>query len=123
MILKTAVDKRSDGTFVITVSGALNTETYQQFEKDVKGVVAAKPKAVILDLAALDYISSMGISALLSFRKAVSASGGSCVLMNVPASIKEVFRIVNALPDVPLFKDIEEADRYFSAIQRKMKEG
>lgn len=39
-------------------------------------------------------------------------------LSNVPGHIDRVFKIVNALFDVPMFENMAEADEYFLEIQK-----
>ena len=104
------------------LSGQLDTESYQNFKDKAKAEIDKGPKTLVLDLKSLDYISSMGISAILEMRKMCEAKNVSFMLSNVPKHIDKVFKIVNALPDVPMFENMEEADKYFLEIQKRIKE-
>ncbi len=44
------------------------------------------------------------------------------MMANVPRHIDQVFKIVQALPDVRVFESMEEADRYFQEIQDRIKQ-
>lgn len=116
------ISKREDGGLVVALKGALDSESYQEFEAKMIQCVPKRPSAVVLDMRLLEYISSMGISALFKLRKLTEERGSNLAMINVPAQIQEVFRIIQTLPDIPLFKDIEEADRYFAEIQKQIKE-
>jgi anti-anti-sigma factor len=106
---------------VCMLVGSLDTETYQKLKDKVATQLKKTPKVLVLDLKSLEYISSMGISAVLEVRKSIEAIGGRFMMSNVPVHIDQVFKIVNALPDVPMFESREEADKYFLAIQKKIK--
>jgi len=122
MGLKIGVLKNEEEKMVILMlSGPLDTETYQDFKDKAKAELEKNPKALVLDLKSLDYISSMGISAILETRKICDAKKISFMLSNVPGHIEQVFKIVNALPDVPMFENMEEADKYFLEIQKRIK--
>ena len=123
MGLKISIAKKEEENVIImSVGGSLDTQTFQEFKNTAQAQLSASLKAIVLDLEHLEYISSMGISAILQLRKAVKAQGAVMMMSNVPEHIDKVFKIVNALPDVMIFENREDADRYFGIIQRKVKE-
>jgi anti-sigma B factor antagonist len=120
MALEISVYRKEDESVVIVkLKGFLDTESYNQLIEKGKQLVAKKITGLILDLQDLQYISSMGISAVLTVRKMFEEQGASFVMVNVPDQIDKVFQIVKALPDVRVFENMEEADRYFAQIQKK----
>ena len=123
MGLKISIAKKEEENVIImSVGGSLDTQTFQEFKNTAQAQLSASLKAIVLDLEHLEYISSMGISAILQLRTAVKAQGAVMMMSNVPEHIDKVFKIVNALPDVMIFENREDADRYFGIIQRKVKE-
>lgn len=74
---------------------------------------------ILLDMSKLSYISSMGIREIFRIRKVVEMSGGSVMIANLQPQIAKVLEIANALPKARIFASIEEADRYFDAVQRR----
>ena len=123
MGLKISIAKKEEENVIImSVGGSLDTQTFQEFKNTAQAQLSASLKAIVLDLEHLEYISSMGISAILQLRTAVKAQGAVMMMSNVPEHIDKVFKIVNALPDVMIFENSEDADRYFGIIQRKVKE-
>jgi anti-sigma B factor antagonist len=119
MPLQVSVSKRQEGSYLITLEGRLDTNTYLDFEEAIRPVLTSSPRLLVLDFAKLDYISSMGIKALVSARKAVRSQDGHVVLINLQPQIRKVFEIVSALPREAVFFSIEEADKYFDIVQKK----
>ncbi|HAH21738.1 MAG: hypothetical protein A2Y00_04150 [Omnitrophica WOR_2 bacterium GWF2_43_52] len=123
MGLKISIAKKEEeNVVIISLSGSLDTQTYEEFRKKAQAQLSTTLKAIVLDLERLDYISSMGISAILEIRKAAKAQGVVMMMSSVPEHIDKVFKIVNALPDVQIFENREDADRYFGIIQNQVKE-
>lgn len=123
MALEISVMRREeDNLVIITLRGSLDTETYPNLRAKAQKYLDQSVKAMLLDLQQLDYISSMGISCLLEIRKGMEAAGGRLMMANVPPHIDHVFKIVNALPNFQMFRDVAEADQYLKEIQRRVKE-
>jgi anti-sigma B factor antagonist len=122
MALKISVMSKDDGVVILCLVGSLDTETHTELEVRGRKELDKSPKGMILDFKSLDYISSMGISALLLLQKQAQVRGVSLVVTNIPPQIDEVFKIVKALPQESIFASMEEADRYLLGIQKKIKE-
>ena len=119
MGLAVRVYEKEVAVFVVTVSGSLDSATYQDLEKKMTPFLMESTKALILDLKGLEYISSMGVSAVLKAKKIINDFGGNFMMVNLRPQIKTVFDIIKALPDVPIFANLEEADRYLSEMQKR----
>ena len=107
------------GAWVVDIDGRLDNQTWSQCEQKLAPLFEAKPASVTLDLAGLEYISSMGIRTIMKVRKAVEGAGGKVVLAEMQPQIAKVFEITAALPKERIFASIEEADRYFTTIQER----
>lgn len=114
--------REEDNVVIFNLRGSLDSDTFDTFKAHALKYIDAKPRAVILDLERLDYISSMGITSVLEVRRAIEEQGGSMMMANVPRHIDQVFKIVQALPDVRVFESMEETDRYFQEIQDRIKQ-
>jgi len=68
----------------------------------------------------LEYISSSGIRVFVIARKALHGRGGKLLLINAQPQIKKVFEIINALPSLAIFKDVEELDNYLTSMQQSV---
>ena len=79
--------------------------------------------SLLLDLGALEYISSAGIRSIFKLRKALAAHSGKVLVLNPQPQIQKVFDVVKAVPMNEIFASAEEADAYLDAMQRKVLEG
>lgn len=118
MALMVAVRQKALGVYVVAPSGSLDSQTYDLLEARLGPILAESPQLVVLDLAELDYLSSAGIRVILKTKKALKAGGGRLVFLNLQPQIRKVFEIINALPNMKVFKDFKEMDAYLDAMQK-----
>jgi anti-sigma B factor antagonist len=118
MSLTITVKEIKPGLQVVALDGRLDTDSSPRFEKVIGDFLAEEPKVVWLDLAALSYLSSMGIRALHQAYKDLQAKKGRLLLVNIQPQIKKVLDVARTLPPES-FATVKEADEYFDAIQRK----
>ena len=86
------INKEKNGSSLhIALIGRLDTSTSPDFEKELHDNLADVTE-LVLDFAALDYISSAGLRVLLSAQKQMNKQG-SMVIKNVNETINEVFDI------------------------------
>jgi anti-anti-sigma factor len=111
--------ERQKGSYIVTLEGRLDGNTYYQFEERIGPLLSSSPKLLILDLEKLDYISSMGIRSIVNARKVVESQDGHVMLIKLQPQIQKVFEIVNALPNGLIFANVKEADEYFDFVQKK----
>lgn len=119
MSLTVTVEKRSDASFVISPDGRIDGDTYIHFEEEIKPYLVATTAVLILDMNKVSYISSAGLGVIFNVRKTMEANKGSFILTNLQPQIRKVFEIVKALPDIPIFRSIDEVDQYLDVIQKK----
>ena len=72
-------------------SGRLDTPAAVQTAEDVKPLLSAENKEIILDCTALEYISSSGLRIFLSIRKEAAAHGSKVIVRNINDDIRQVF--------------------------------
>lgn len=123
MALKIHVERHTGGKVQVRLSGRLDFATYQQCHDALAPVLTPATHHLVLDMAELDYISSMGLRVVLEARKGIENHGGQVSLVHLQAPIRKVFEIAAVLPDENIFASVAEADRYFDAIQRRVREG
>lgn len=107
----------------VKLGGSLDTATSPELERQLSPVLAGEVKDLVFDLAQLTFISSAGLRVLMTVRKKLRERGGQAVFINLQPQINEVFEIIKALPDTPVFKNMAELDDYLAARQRLYKEG
>jgi len=71
--------------------GRLDTAAAVQAAEDVKPLLEASNKEIILDCTNLEYISSSGLRIFLSIRKEAGARGSKVIVRNISADIRQVF--------------------------------
>ncbi len=118
MSLKVELETKPGGLYAVKLDGRLDSQTHQQCEDQLNPILS-KARILLFDLARLEYISSMGLRLMLRVRKAMEKKGGSVLMTHLQPQIAKVFEIANALPEVPIFASMAEADAYLDAMQRK----
>ena len=76
-----------------SLCGKLDTVNAEQFSRDMQPLMDAADGDIVLDCAALDYISSSGLRLFLTLRKQVASKGGKLTIRNLNEGIREVFAI------------------------------
>jgi anti-sigma B factor antagonist len=71
--------------------GRLDTAAAVQTAEDVKPLLEASDREIILECSQLEYISSSGLRILLSIRKEAAAHGSKAIVRNINADIRQVF--------------------------------
>ena len=86
------INKAQNGSKLeVALTGRLDTTTAPQLEATLKESLDGISE-LVLDFAALDYISSAGLRVLLASQKTMNKQG-SMLIRNVNDEIKEVFEI------------------------------
>ena len=75
----------------ITLTGRLDTTTAPKLETELKQNISGVEE-LVLDLAALEYLSSAGLRVLLSAQKVMNRQG-SMVVRNANEIIMEIFEV------------------------------
>lgn len=122
MPLKVTSTEKEPGVFMIVPEGSLDTNTYSILEKRVDMILEGQPRVIALDMAHINYISSMGVRVVIKTRKALKQHDGNLVVLNLQPQVRKVFEIINALPSEQVFASTEELDQYLDRMQKKITE-
>lgn len=106
----------------VRLSGRLDTVSAPELDQALAPLLGGT-QMLVLDMAALDYISSAGLRSIFKATKTLKAAGGRTGVLNMQPQIRKVFDIVKAMPDVPIFKNDAEMDQYLDAMQQKIIDG
>ena len=87
----TTTIQENGNQLVAFFSGRLDTAAAVQTAEDVKPLLEAANKEIILDCTELEYISSSGLRIFLSIRKEAAAHSSKVIVRNINADIREVF--------------------------------
>ena len=81
----------SGNQIIANFSGRLDTAAAVKTAEDVKPLLEASNKEIILDCTELEYISSSGLRIFLSVRKEAAAHGSKVIVRNINDDIRQVF--------------------------------
>ncbi|MEL4892560.1 STAS domain-containing protein [Xanthomonas protegens] len=120
--LSLQIDPAQDKRQRITLSGRLDTHTYQALDEALAPLLATQLTTLVLDLSHLDYISSAGIRSIFKARKVLAARDGRVLVVNPQPQIRKVFDVVKAVPLNEIFTSVQELDEYLDEMQRRVLE-
>ena len=88
--MKTLIEENGH-QLIARFSGRLDTAAAVQITEDVKPLLDAIDKEIILDCTELTYISSSGLRIFLSIRKEAATHDSKVIIRNINAEISQVF--------------------------------
>ncbi|WP_405660422.1 STAS domain-containing protein [Streptomyces sp. NBC_01166] len=100
---------------VLQIVGDLDHETAPELRRAVDDLTLAVGQLLVLDLAALEFCDSSGISALLTARNLVGAQGCDIALASVPANTTRILGIVGLDRVFAIHPDVSTATARSSA--------
>lgn len=85
--------KAIDDVQLLAISGKLDTHTSQEAQDVLTGLINDGARTVVIDLADLDYISSVGFRVFLIAAKQLKRDDGVLRIYGISGNVKEVFDI------------------------------
>lgn len=86
------LSERSQGqTLIMSVEGRVDSQTAPDFEARLLGAIAQGNQRIVLNLEAMDYISSAGLRVLLKAARETKALSRELVVCCLRDYIREVF--------------------------------
>ncbi|MBU2102020.1 MAG: STAS domain-containing protein [Candidatus Omnitrophota bacterium] len=111
MSLTVSVHSKEAGVYVVVPDGVIDAQTCGVLESTLKPLLVSPTKAVVLDMTAVSYISSLGLSVIFRTKEALEKNKGALLLTNLQPQITKVFEVIRAIPEY-LFATMEETDTY-----------
>lgn len=99
------------GALVLRPAGRLDGTNAPSFEKTVLDRLDGKPTRMVLDLAAIDYVSSAGLRTILLAAKRAKSVGCGLAVCGLRDHIREVFDLSGFGNVVAIRPSVEEALR------------
>lgn len=93
----------------LVLVGRLDSTTVGQVETPFTAALAAAGRSAVLDLTALEFLSSLGIRLLLSSARVVARRGGKVVLFGAQPMVAEVLEAMALDEVLPLVATEAEA--------------
>ena len=94
---------------IVRLTGKLDTNTAEAFDAAIRKLLDDGDSRLVLDLAHVNYVSSMGLRSLILVAKTVKAKEGALALAAVGPRVKEVLDIAGFTPLFSIAPTVEEA--------------
>ncbi len=121
MTLTLKVTEAKPRFFTINLAGALDTNTYMLLDDKIENLVTEGAARIItLDMSGVTYISSMGVRSIFKAKKALARQDGAFLMVNLQPQVKKVFEIIDALPSMQIFANMQEMDAYLTRMQKEV---
>ena len=91
------VEPKEDQSAQVTVSGAMDANTFEPFFKAVSQLIDAGTLRFVLDLREMTYITSVGINYLVNLRLLRKKAGGDVILVKPQPSVLNVLQMIGFL--------------------------
>ena len=102
-------DKKTGHATLVSVEGRLDASTWQLFHDHLMKLFGSGEKNFVLDCSGINYISSLGIRALLLIARKANEVSGKVVLCAIPQDVQKIFDISGIMTLFPITSTREEA--------------
>jgi len=103
------------GGVVVVLAGRVDTDTAAALESRLSEVIEGGEAKLVIDLADVDYLNSVGIRVFLKASKQAQARDGRIVLCGVRPALRQVFELSGFAPVLAL---AETRDLAVAALDR-----
>lgn len=106
-------ESRQSGAMVLHLKGRLDSNTSNDFEGRLLGLIREGETRLILDMGQLDYISSAGLRVLIKSMKELKGKNGQMLLCAMQDYIREVFDLSGFASFLPIHPTLEDSLKAF----------
>lgn len=86
-------ERESNGIKIVALDGRFDAQTAGSVDEALIGLLSAGTTKLLIDLSAVEYVSSAGLRVLLSTAKKLAGKGGKLVLCGLKPYVYEVFEV------------------------------
>jgi len=94
---------------VMRVKGSVDSDTAPELDSALENLLIGNKNKIVLNLEAVEYLSSAGLRALVKALKDAQKSGGDLRLATISEPIEVIFRTVGMLQMFKMFPNDKEA--------------
>ena len=94
---------------VLKVSGRMDAENADEFDRACEVWISQGAKHVIADLDQLQYISSIGLRSILAAAQKLQSLSGSLILCGLHGLPRQVFEMTRLIGLFPVYETTEQA--------------
>ncbi len=106
--------QEQDGVVALAINGRLDAVSAVDADKEFSKVLDGDKDKLLINLRALDYISSAGLRVLLVVAKRMQQKGGKVALCCMVDNVKEVFEISGFSSIFKIFDSQEECAAFLN---------
>lgn len=104
------ISSDQDGeVLIVGLKGRLDAATSKTLEAFLSEKIESGENRLVLDLADLDYISSVGLRVFLTSAKRLKVAQGRIAVCSLQVMVREVFEIAGFTSFIPMFATRDEA--------------
>ena len=107
--MELTTEQRPDGIERIILAGRMDSAGTDEIEMRFTALAATRPARIVVDMAQVPFLASIGIRLLASNAKALKLRGGRMVIASPQPMVKEVFDIVVMDSIIPVHADLDSA--------------
>ncbi len=101
--------RKEGGAVVVALGGRLDAVTAPEYERQVHELVDAGESRIVIDLAELSYISSVGLRGLLLTSRLLKEKSGQLRFANVTGNVRSVFNMSGFATMFPIDESVAAA--------------
>lgn len=110
-------EKNNGDICIITISGRIDAVTSKDVEAKLDGAIEERKEKIIINLAKVDYISSVGLRVLLAALKKQRQNQGSLQLASLQPFVQNIFKITGLDKVFQIFPTEEAAFQSMSCAE------
>jgi anti-anti-sigma factor len=108
-------ESRQAGVDIVAPAGRIDTTTVAAMEARLAPLLESGGLRLVVDFAAVEYISSAGLRVLLLAARQAKDTGGVMVLCGMGESVRQVFHLAGFVPLFTICETREDAMRRLAA--------
>jgi anti-sigma B factor antagonist len=102
-------EKELGDAYIIEISGRMDTINSKDLEARLNSIIGRNVARIVIDMEAVDYISSVGLRVLLASLKRQKESHRFLVLASLQPFVKDIFRVTGLEKIFSIYSSQEDA--------------
>jgi anti-sigma B factor antagonist len=94
---------------VVHVTGRIDGTSAEAFSREIRGIVSAGSRRLLLDFSAMPYINSAGLRAILVVAKMLKNPGDRCVLCSLSDEVRGIFELAGFTKILQIYPAVQDA--------------
>ncbi len=99
----------NSGSEILAVSGRVDAERAPELEEAGRRILVKDSMKLIVDLGAVEYVSSAGLCALLNLAKLAKTRNSRLILCGPNPSVRQILKLSGFDKLIPIVEELSEA--------------